>query len=127
MNETRIKDLEEFLVDAVWQFGHRSVKDGKPVIHSGGLSTLEFGFRLLGWDDPHFLTDEEQDGTVCEIDGCVRPASAGWKWDGLYLRICSDHLMMERGGKPRPSVKQYAKDREATRDPKTGTLPHFTT
>ena len=42
----------------VFQFGYRGVKNGKPVIHTGGLSALELAFEVLDWEDPHYLPEE---------------------------------------------------------------------
>ena len=107
----------------VGQFGYRGVKHGKPMIWTGGLSALEEAFEALGWEDPHYLPEE---GYTCEIEGCMEPDTCGTHWsegDDLYLRICSKHHCESCSGKPRPPVKKYALEREATRDPITGILP----
>lgn len=115
----------EALEDMVFQFGYRGVKNGKPVIHTAGLSALESAFEALGWDDPHYLPEQ---GYTCEIEGCVEPDVMGtpWKNEGEanppYLRLCSEHGNQQFKGEPRPQVKQYALDREAKRDPITRIL-----
>ena len=48
---------KEALEDMAWQFGYRGTKDGKEVIHTGGLSALETAFFVLGWDDPHIINN----------------------------------------------------------------------
>ena len=126
-----VADLHEVIMGLIWQFGYRTVVKGKPAISSGCLSDMERAFQIVGWDDPHFLTEEEQDGAVCEIKGCNNPATCGMSWPGditgknlgPYLRICSNHAAMERQGEPCPPIKQRALDREATRDPVTRRLP----
>ena len=112
---------KESLTSMVWQFGYRGVKDGKPAIHTGGLSALEDAFEALGWDDPHYLPDTE--GYCCEMVGCVEPDVSGTTWGGLYLRLCRKHSKDAFDNKPCLKVKQWAIDREAKRDPITRTLP----
>jgi len=107
--------LREALENMVWQFGYKDVHDGKPVIHTAGLSALEDAFEVLGWDDPKYLPEE---GYTCEIQGCVEPIVCGTHWgDRLYLHLCSKHHGDSCRGKERPPVKQYALDREARRGP----------
>lgn len=114
---------KEALEDMVWQFGYRGVKNGKPIIWTGGLSALEGAFEALGWEDPHYLPDAE--GYCCEIEGCVEPDICGTHWGDskLYLRLCSKHHHQSYSGIPIPKVKQWALDREAQRDPITRCLP----
>lgn len=109
---------KDALEDMVWQFGYRGVKNGKPMMWTGGLSALEHAFDVLGWEDPHYFPDAE--GYCCEIVGCVEPDTCGLHWGGYYLRLCSKHGQDEFEGKTCPDVKQYAKDREVKRNPKTG-------
>lgn len=115
-------DLKEALESMVYQFGYRGVKDGKPCIGTGGLSALEEAFFALGWDDPTFI---QEDGNTCEIDGCMEEPSCGQPWGKEYLHLCYKHSDMQRNGIERPPVKQYAIDREATRDKVTGYLPNL--
>lgn len=105
--------LRDALEDMVMQFGHRGVKGGKPIIWTGGLSALEYAFVVLGWEDPKYLPEE---GYTCEVFGCMEEDTSGLRWGDLYLRLCSKHghdCFLE---KERPPIKQYAVDREATRD-----------
>jgi hypothetical protein len=50
---TRTPDvqLREFAEDVALQYGIE--RNGK--ITTGGMSTVEWAFRILGWDDPHEL------------------------------------------------------------------------
>ena len=109
---------KEALEEMVWQFGYRSVHNGKPAIHTGGLSALESAFDTLGWDDPHYLPEE---GCTCEVVGCMEADTCGVHWGELYLRLCSEHG--RQTNQERPPIKQWALDREATRDPVTRCLP----
>ena len=119
-----INKYRQALENMVFQFGHRGVKKGKPMIGSGCLSALEEAFEALGWDDPHFLPEE---GYTCEVVGCMEADTCGTSWGNnkLYLRLCSKHSRQKYTGFPMPSIKQYALDREAKRDPITGNLPMF--
>ena len=111
--------LREALESMVWQFGYRGVKNGKPNIHTGGLSALEEAFEALGWDDPHYLPEE---GCTCEVVGCMQADTCGTHWGDLYLRLCGQHCSYANDNKPRPPIKQWALDREAKRDSITGVL-----
>ena len=53
-------ELREALLDMVWQFGRIGTQDGKCVIRTGGLSALEQAFKVLGWDDPHYLPEGDK-------------------------------------------------------------------
>ena len=110
------------LTDMVFQFGHRGVKNGRPMIWTGGLSALEGAFGVLEWDDPHYLPEQ---GYTCEVQGCMEADTCGTPWgeSTLYLRLCTKHHTQLCKGYPMPLIKQYALDREATRDPVTGRLP----
>jgi len=109
----------EALQDMVFQFGYRGTKNNKPIIWTGGLSALEYAFDVLGWDDPHYLPEE---GYTCEVVGCMEEDTCGVHWGDLYLRLCSKHHMESFRDEPTPPIKQWALDREATRDPITRTL-----
>ena len=104
----------------VGQFGYRGVKNGKPMIWTGGLSALEEAFEALGWEDPHYVNDESME---CDIEGCHEWRSPQIVWDGVYVLICHEHFVDYCVKKPRPPLKQSAIDREATRDPITRCLP----
>lgn len=110
----------EALEAMVFEFGYYDVKDGKAMVWTGGMAALELAFSALGWDDPHFLPEKD---FTCEIVGCMQQDVAGLEWDGLYLRLCSQHSRECFYRKPRPSVKPYAVERESMRDPVTKRLP----
>ena len=113
---------KEALESMVFQFGFRSVTDGKAAIWTGGMSALEEAFAALGWVYPHYLPEE---GYTCEVVGCMEADTYGTHWDKskLYLRLCYEHYHQSCKGLPMPPIKQWAIDREAKRDPKTGILP----
>lgn len=116
---------KEALEGMVWQFGYRTVHDGKPNINTGGLSALEDAFEVLGWEDPHYLPEE---GCTCEVVGCMEPDICGTHWGELYLRLCSKHHRQSYtdipGDRSQLSpIKQYALDRETTRCKEHRILP----
>jgi len=113
---------KEALEEMVWQFGDRGVKNGKPIIWTGGLSALQSAFDALSWEDPHYLPDAE--GYCCEVEGCLEADTCGTLWGDskLYLRLCLEHSKQSYLGMPMPKIKQWALDREARRDPITGIL-----
>lgn len=115
-----MEEIKDALESIVWQYGYRGVKDGKPTLYTGGMGALEQAFDALGWDDPHFVDEKEN---TCEIDGCMEEPSSGMNWGELYLSLCYKHSAMQRRDEERPPVKQWALDREATRDPITRCLP----
>lgn len=118
----RNNPYKEALEDMVFQFGHRGVKNKKPMIWTGGLSALEEAFEVLGWDNPHYLPEQ---GYTCEVVGCMEADTCGTHWgdNKLYLRLCSKHYRQSYSGVPMPPIKQYALDREVKRNPITGILP----
>jgi hypothetical protein len=113
--------MKEVLERMVMQFGYQGIINGKPVISTGGMSALEEAFEVLGWDDPHKLPEE---GNTCEIDGCMEGIASGMRWDVFYLHLCSKHSSMAFKKEPLPEIKQYAINREVTRDKITGFLPN---
>lgn len=117
----KVSNYKEALRDMVFQFGYRGVKNGLPMIWTGGLSALEGAFEVLGWQDPHYLPEE---GYTCEVKGCMEADTSGTHWGDskIYLRLCPEHYRQSYSGKPMPEIKQYALDREAKRDPVTGVL-----
>ena len=117
---SRIKDALE---DMVWQFAYRGVRDGKPIMHTGGLSALESAFEALGWSDPKYFEDME--GCICDVDGCmdwVEAQGGMWRETGYWL-LCRQHCDSHRKGDPQPQMKVRAIKREASRDEK-GVLTH---
>jgi hypothetical protein len=114
------QNMKEVIEDLIYQFAYHEVIDGKPALYAGGVSALERAFDALEWDNPHFIQEE---GNTCEIEGCMEEPSSGQTWGDCYLSLCLKHGRMKREDQPRPKVKRYAIDREATRDPITGWLP----
>jgi len=115
-------NYKEALEEMTWQFAYRGVKNGKSVMHTGGLSALESAFETLGWDDPKFFDD--MDGFICDVKGCpewVEAQGGMWRETG-YWCLCSKHSQMYREGKPQPKMKQRAINREASRG-EDGCLP----
>jgi len=114
--------VKEALESMVWQFGHKGVKNGEPIIWTGGLSALEEAFEALGWEDPKFVEDSD---AICDVEGCAEwVVSQGIAWEDTgYWLVCSEHATQARGNKPQPQMKQRAINREARRDPITRILP----
>ncbi len=82
-----VADLKEFAEDVAYQFGYKIGYNGRLHIGTGGLSTLEWAFDILGWDDPHPYPEGE-----CEWEGCREYASCGTPTAEGYKRVCGKHL-----------------------------------
>ncbi len=80
--------LIAFVEDAARQWGYWS--DSVGGVSTGGLSTLEDAFYILGWDDPHPLPDH-----CCDEPGCTREGTNGWPTamgiKGGYRWTCFEH------------------------------------
>lgn len=105
--------LREALEDMVCQFAYKGTRDGKLILHTGGLSALEEAFDALDWDDPHYVSDEN----ACDVEGCNEWAVSLLYWHGLVLALCMEHTRMYRNEEPRPPIRQRVLDREARRGP----------
>ena len=81
-------DLVEFAEDVAYQFGYYCQNKGRLHITHGGLSTLEWAFDILGWENPHPVPECE-----CEIDGCHEYATCGTQTKDGYKRVCGKHFM----------------------------------
>lgn len=79
--------LREALEDMVLQFASTTVKNGRLCLSSGGLSSLEYAFDLLGWKNPHPIPERE-----CMADGCSAEATCGTPTPDGYKRLCSKHF-----------------------------------
>lgn len=80
--------LREFAEDVARQFGyHGTTPDGKPAYTTGGLSTLEWAWSLLGWPDPKPAPECE-----CQEEGCHEWASGGRPTPDGYKWLCSRHF-----------------------------------
>lgn len=84
-------DMKEFAEDVVYQFGYYGQYNGRLHIGHGGLSTLEWAFDILGWDNPHPAPEFE-----CEIDGCHEHATCGAPTSDGYKRMCGKHFAERR-------------------------------
>ena len=83
----KVADMKEFAEDVVYQFGYYCQKNGRLHITHGGLSTLEWAFDILGWENPRPVPEFE-----CEIDGCHEHATCGTPTKDGYKRMCGRHL-----------------------------------
>lgn len=79
--------IREFAEDVIRQFAYKVKADGRCAYSTGGLSTLEWAFSILGWPDPKPAPECE-----CQEEGCHewavggRPTPDGYKW------LCSRHF-----------------------------------
>lgn len=81
--------LQEFSEDVARQFGYRgTTPDGRPAYTTGGLSTLEWAWALLGWPDPKPAPECE-----CQEEGCHEWANGGRPTPDGYKWLCSRHYM----------------------------------
>ena len=87
VDAVEVADMKEFAEDVVYQFGYYCQKDGRLCIGNGGLSTLEWAFDILGWENPHPVPEFE-----CEIDGCHEHATCGIPTAEGYKRVCGKHM-----------------------------------
>lgn len=86
-----VDDMKEFAEDVVYQFGYYGQYNGRLHIGHGGLSTLEWAFDILGWDNPHPAPEFE-----CEIGGCHEHATCGAPTSDGYKRMCGKHYAERR-------------------------------
>ena len=82
-----INEWREALEDMCHQFAYHSETKNGPALSTGGLSTLENAFSLLGWDDPHLVPDGK-----CDALGCQKWATCGTPTPDGYKRLCYDHF-----------------------------------
>jgi DNA-binding transcriptional regulator YhcF (GntR family) len=85
--DVEVADMREFAEDVVYQFGYYCQNDGRLHITHGGLSTLEWAFDILEWDNPHPVPECE-----CEIEGCHEHATCGTPTADGYKRVCGRHF-----------------------------------
>ena len=81
-----VDDMQEFARDVAIQFGYYCKHKGRLHISHGGLSTLEWAFNILDWEDPHPVPECE-----CEIEGCHEHATCGTPTDDGYKFVCHKH------------------------------------
>ena len=80
-------DLKKFAEDVVCQFGYYIQYNGRLHLTAGGLSTLEWAFSILGWEDPKPFPEGE-----CEWDSCHEHATCGTPTPDGYKRVCGKHF-----------------------------------
>ena len=76
------EDIKEFAEDVAYQFGYYFPIKDILYISTGGLSTLERAFDILGWNDPHHVPECE-----CEVPGCHEHATCGTPTKDGYKRV----------------------------------------
>lgn len=109
---------KDALEDMVWQFAYRR---GGPYLSTGGLSALEHGFEVLGWEDPHEVADGDH---LCDVEGCYNfTVAQGGMWaETGYWMLCDEHSAEYRQGELQPKMKERSIKREASRG-EDGCLP----
>ena len=91
VDAVEVDDMREFAKDVAYQFGYYCQNGGRLHITHGGLSTLEWAFDILGWENPHPVPEFE-----CEIDGCHEHATCGAPTADGYKRMCGRHCLERR-------------------------------
>ena len=81
------EEIKGFAEDVAYQFGYYFPIKDILYISTGGLSTLEWAFRILGWNDPHPVPECE-----CEVPGCHEYATCGTPTKDGYKRVCGKHF-----------------------------------
>ena len=80
-------EIKGFAEDVAYQFGYYFQIKDILYISTGGLSTLERAFWILGWNDPHPVPECE-----CEFPGCHKHATCGTPTKDGYKRVCGKHF-----------------------------------
>ena len=81
------EEIKGFAEDVAYQFGYYFPIKDILYISTGGFSTLEWAFRILGWNDPHPVPECE-----CEFPGCHKHATCGTPTKDGYKRVCGKHF-----------------------------------
>lgn len=81
------EEIKGFAEDVAYQFGYYFPIKDMLYISTGGLSTLERAFDILGWNDPHPVPECE-----CEFPGCHEHATCGTPTKNGYKRVCGKHF-----------------------------------
>lgn len=104
-----VSEMKEFAEDVVYQFGYKiNCADGRLYLSSGGLSTLEWAFSILGWPDPKSFPEGE-----CEWDGCHEYASCGTPTSDGYKRVCGKHFAIIKARKEAEAAARMDGDKDA--------------
>ena len=94
VDAVEVAGMRDFAEDVVYQFGYYCHNGGRLHITHGGLSTLEWAFDILGWENPHPVPEFE-----CELDGCHEHATCGTPTDDGYKFVCHKHYREIEGRK----------------------------
>ena len=86
VDAVEVAEMREFAEDVACQFGYYCQNGGRLHITHGGLSTLEWAFDILGWENPHPVPECE-----CQIEGCHEHATCGAPTADGYKRMCGKH------------------------------------
>ncbi len=86
VDAVEVAEMREFAEDVAHQFGYYCQNGGRLHITHGGLSTLEWAFDILGWENPHPVPEFE-----CEVEGCHEHATCGTPTADGYKRMCGRH------------------------------------
>lgn len=84
VSQAEITKLRECIRSLAYQFSYRGYG---PVLLTGGLSSLEDAFAVLGWTDPHPAPE-----IACDESGCMDEATCGWPSEKGYRRTCGKHM-----------------------------------
>ena len=82
------EEIKGFAEDVAYQFGYYFPIKDMLYISTGGLSTLERAFDILGWNEPHHVPECE-----CEVPGCHEHATCGTPTKDGYKRVCGKHFV----------------------------------
>ena len=94
------EEIKEFAEDVAYQFGYYFPIKDMLYISTGGLSTLERAFDILGWNDPHPVPECE-----CEVPGCHEHANCGTPTKDGYKRLCGKHFAELHRGEAEATMK----------------------
>ena len=81
-------EIKGFAEDVAYQFGYYFPIKDILYISTGWLYTLEWAFRILGWNEPHPVPECE-----CEVPGCHEHATCGTPTKDGYKRVCGKHFV----------------------------------
>ena len=94
------EEIKGFAEDVAYQFGYYFPIKDMLYISTGGLSTLERAFDILGWNDPHPVPECE-----CEVPGCHERANCGTPTKDGYKRVCGKHFAELYRDEPEATLK----------------------
>ena len=94
------EEIKGFAEDVAYQFGYYFPIKDMLYISTGGLSTLERAFDILGWNDPHPVPECE-----CEVPGCHERANCGTPTKDGYKRVCGKHFAELHRGEAEATLK----------------------